>query len=75
MRQDLTVLRLLRKMLATDAEFRAFHEGRTRLLPEFYHRCYEQKLGRYADLMPRAERIPELEKPASAPTLAAPAAK
>jgi radical SAM family protein len=75
MGQDLAVLRLLRKMLATDSDFRAFHEGCPRSLPEFYHRCYEQKLGRYADLMPRAERIPELEKPALAPRLTAPVAK
>ena len=68
MRQELVALRLLRKMLATDPEFRAFHEGRSRSLPEFYHHRYEQKLGRYANLMSRAERIPELEKPASAPT-------
>jgi hypothetical protein len=66
MRQDLAVLRLLRKTLAADAQFRAFHEGSRASLPEFYHRRYEQKLGRYAHLISRAERTPELEKPASA---------
>ena len=68
MRQELVGLRLLRKMLAKDPEFRAFHEGRSRSLPEFYHQHYEQKLGRYANLISRAERIPEFEKPASAPS-------
>ena len=67
MRQDLAALRLMRKMLVTDAEFRDFHEGRTRPLPEYYHRRYEQKLGRFAHLISRAERTPELERPASAP--------
>jgi hypothetical protein len=72
MRQDLAALRLLRRMLATDPEFLAFHEGRTRSLPEFYHRRYEQKLGRYANLISRAERTPELEKPASSLASTAP---
>ena len=72
MRQDLAALRLLRRMLATDPEFLAFHAGRTRSLPEFYHRRYEQKLGRYANLISRAERTPELEKPASSLASTAP---
>jgi radical SAM superfamily enzyme YgiQ (UPF0313 family) len=67
MRKDLAALRTLRKMLATDPEFRMFHEGRNSSLPEYYHRRYEQKLGRYSELMSRAERTPELEKVAAAP--------
>jgi len=74
MRQDLAALRLLRQMLATDPKFLAFHEGRTRSLPEFYHRRYEQKLGRYANLISRDERTPELEKPASSLASASPVA-
>jgi hypothetical protein len=66
MRQDLAMLRVLRRRLATDREFLAFHEGRNRSLPEFYHHSYEKKLGRYAHLMSRAERIPDLEQPAAA---------
>lgn len=65
MRQDLAVLRRLWKMLKTDPAFRAFHEGRSVSLPEFYHHRYEQKLGRYASLISRAERTPEMEKPVS----------
>ena len=36
----------------------AFHEGRRVALPEFYHRVYERRLGRYAELIPIRERIP-----------------
>jgi radical SAM superfamily enzyme YgiQ (UPF0313 family) len=68
MRQDLAGLRLLRRMLSTDREFRAFHEGDGNPLPEFYQRRYEQKLGRYASLMSRAERTPELEKATPKPS-------
>ena len=75
MRQDLAALRLMRKMLVTDAEFRDFHEGRARPLPEYYHRRYEQKLGRFGHLISRAERTPELERPASAPGEPTPVAK
>ena len=51
--------RILRK-LTTDPQFRAFHEGRSTQLPEFYHREYERILGPYATLLSRAERTPEL---------------
>lgn len=62
MRQDLSVLRLLRKKLATDARLRAFHEGRAVSLPEFYHQRFEERLGRYASLISRAERTPDLQE-------------
>jgi hypothetical protein len=52
--------RQILQLLRTDAGFRAFHEGRSRTLPEFYHRAYEGTLKRYAELLPRAARIPDL---------------
>ncbi len=58
------------EMLTTDRQFRAFHEGETTELPEFYHQEYERMLGPYAPLISRAERTPELV-PASAPTATA----
>lgn len=61
MRQDLASLRFIRTTLEKDTGFRAFHEGDSRVLPEFYHQRYEQKLGPYAGLISRAERTPELE--------------
>ena len=47
-------------MLRTDSQFRAYHEGLTDVLPEFYHEQYERMLGRYAALMTRQDRIPVL---------------
>ena len=58
------------EMLTTDRQFRAFPEGETTELPEFYHQEYERMLGPYASLISRAERTPELV-PASAPTATA----
>ena len=47
-------------MLRSDPRFRAFHEGRSTVLPEFYHHRYERMLGRYGGLLSRADRIPNL---------------
>lgn len=57
-RQELRELRRVRAMLAADPAFRAFHDGRPIDLPEFYHRRYERRLGRYAELIPRRDRYP-----------------
>ncbi len=46
-------------MLRSDREFRTFHEGRSQVLPEFYHRMYERMLGSYAELISRRDRMPE----------------
>jgi hypothetical protein len=48
------------RMMAEEPQFRAFHDNRPVPLPEFYHRRYEQRLGRYAELIGRAERQPLL---------------
>jgi hypothetical protein len=48
-------------LLESDVEFRAFHNNRPVPLPEFYHRRFEQRLGRYAELIDRAEREPVLD--------------
>lgn len=50
-------------MLASDARFRAFHEGRSDELPEFYHHLLERRLGRYAELLSHEDRRPVLEEP------------
>lgn len=65
-RKDLAEYRRIRDLMATDPSFRAFHEGRSVALPEFYHRRFEERLGPYAELLPRAERAPIQEVPASA---------
>jgi radical SAM superfamily enzyme YgiQ (UPF0313 family) len=60
-RTQLGELREISRLLETDHRFRAFHDGKPVPLPEFYHRRFEQRLGRYAGLVSRAERVPVLE--------------
>jgi len=67
-RRRLAALRRIRATLASDAQFRAFHEGRSSVLPELYHREYERLLGPFAPLMSRNDRTPVLESPASPAT-------
>ena len=52
------------KMIASDAGFRAFHEGRSDELPEFYLHLLERRLGRYAELLSHEDCLPVLEEPA-----------
>jgi radical SAM superfamily enzyme YgiQ (UPF0313 family) len=59
-RVDLKLYRRLLAMLRSDSNFFAFHEGRSAALPDFYQREYEKMLGRYADLLTRADRTPDL---------------
>lgn len=47
-------------MLRSNPQFRAFHEGQSEVLPEFYHKEYERKLGPYAELLSQADRAPNL---------------
>lgn len=47
-------------LLKTDRHFRRFHDGKTSVLPEFYHRQYEKRLGRFKELISRTDRIPKL---------------
>ena len=58
---ELAEYRRLKDMLKGDARFRAFHEGRSDTLPEYYQRRFEERLGPYAVLISREERIPMLE--------------
>jgi hypothetical protein len=53
--------RRILQLLRSNPQFRAFHEGRTEVLPEFYHGEYERMLGPYAGLLSRAERAPKVE--------------
>lgn len=63
---ELGEFRRLRRKLRRDRAFRAFHEGRSRTLPELYHRLFERRMGAYAELLSREERIPRLGSGASA---------
>jgi hypothetical protein len=61
-RTQLGEMRRIARMLDEDQRFRAFHDNRPAPLPEFYHRRFEQRLGRYAGLISRAERQPVLDQ-------------
>jgi hypothetical protein len=52
---------LILERLRSDPQVRAFHEGQTAVLPEFYHHEYERMLGPYGPLLSRADRTPYLE--------------
>lgn len=62
------VLRLLR----ADRALQRFHDGGSTELPEVYHRLYERRLGRYAELMSRRDRIPIPEAPAGGAEIRSP---
>jgi hypothetical protein len=59
-REQARETRAILRLLETDCGFRAFHDGAAVPVPEFYHRHYEQRLGRYAELISRADRTPVL---------------
>ena len=59
-RGRIAAFRRLLALLEHDRRFRAFHDGESRVLPEAYHVEYERALGRFASLVSRADRTPEL---------------
>ncbi len=60
-REQAAETRTILRLLETDRGFRAFHDGARVPVPEFYQRHFEQRLGRYAELLPRADRTPVLD--------------
>jgi hypothetical protein len=60
-REQAQQTRAILNLLETDRGFRAFHDGGRVPLPEFYQRHFRQRLGRYADLISAADRIPVLD--------------
>lgn len=61
LRQELAELRRVRDRLRQDPALLAFHEGESKYLPEFYQHRFDNRLGHYAALISREERIPVLE--------------
>jgi hypothetical protein len=61
MRTSLKSNRRILGLLRSDPNFRAFHDGRSAALPQFYRDRYERMLGRYSGLLSPADRIPDLE--------------
>jgi hypothetical protein len=64
-REQAAETKAILRLLETDRGFRAFHDGERVPVPEFYQRHVEQRLGRYAELVPRADRVPVLDPVAS----------
>jgi hypothetical protein len=60
-REQARETRAIVRLLETDHGFRAFHDGARVPVPEFYQRHYERRLGRYAELISRADRAPVLD--------------
>jgi len=60
---DIRDHRRILAMLRSDPQFRAFHQGRSEVLPSFYHKEYERMLGPYAELLSWADRTPNLALP------------
>lgn len=58
-RHDISEMRLIRDEIRQNPLMRAFHEGRSAALPDFYNRHLDQRLGRYAELLTAADRIPD----------------
>lgn len=73
-RSELRTLLAIRNALASTPALLDFHEGRTRELPAFYQRLFEEKLGRYAELVPPDERLPWWEPAEAVPAPRAAAA-
>jgi len=70
-RSELAEFRRIYTLLKENRELLAFHEGRSKTLPEFYHRRFEERLGRYAEVLPPEARRPVLEPPAAVSLMAA----
>jgi hypothetical protein len=60
-REQARETRLILRKLETDRQFLAFHEGKQAPVPEIYQRHFDQRLGRYAEIMTKADRIPVLD--------------
>ena len=61
-RRMLKSLERIAELMRTDPQLRAFHEGESQTLPEFYHHQYERSLGPYATLLSREDRQPLLPR-------------
>lgn len=61
-RADIASFDRILGMLRSDPKFLAFHEGRSTTLPEFYHHTAERSLGRYAELLSKADLVPDLSQ-------------
>jgi hypothetical protein len=59
-KKELREYRRMRRALDEDPALCAFHEGRSRKLPNCYEAAFVKRLGRYGELFNAAERTPLL---------------
>lgn len=61
-RVELSAFRRMRTQLVGDPAFRAFHDGRSDRLPEYYRAEARRRLGVYAELLSDADLTPDWER-------------
>jgi len=60
--RDVRSYRRILERLKTDPSFLDFHEGRSKVLPDFYHHEFDELVGPYAALLDQSDRTPDLEQ-------------
>ena len=60
-KREMNAFCVIERKLSTDGEFRAFHEGRSESLPEWYRTVLRGRLGRYADVLSDQDLTPVLQ--------------
>ena len=60
--RDIESYRRMLGMLKADRSFLDFHEGRSKVLPDFYRHEFGRLVGAFAELLTEAERSPNLEQ-------------
>lgn len=63
--RDLGEMRRLYRLLAEEPAFRAFHEGRSARLPDYYRWQFRERLGAFADLLSWEDLVPRLDATAA----------
>lgn len=66
-KKRLAAFRETLRLLKTDPDFLAFHNGETEKLPDTYASVYQRKLGKYSELLPVEESAPTLNTAPVAP--------
>jgi len=59
-RANLKNYRQILTLLRSDSQFRAFHDGDSTVLPEYYQHRYDRMLKGYGELLSPADRVPNL---------------
>ena len=63
--RDLGEMRRIYRLLVEEPAFRAFHEGRSARLPDYYRWQFRERLGAFADLLSWEDLVPRLDATAA----------